>query len=270
MESAKNPAQPSSPDPGPPKAVPPGAGQREAPWVPGHLVPSRPVGPSRSTAAMPARPVQWRGAPAANIDARPAASSAKNAPPGDDTQQDLPLPVLLIGLGLLMLLALEFWEFMPLPRFFVREGEDRSLVVPGDPRVYDIYVKAKAGDADAMTTLGTLYMQGQIVLRDDASAVKWFKEAAKQDHTGALYNLGLLYMAGHGVKCDESYAFELFERSASHGFGPSMIQLGLCYANGRGVMTDRSKAADWLRRAATSSDDSIRDMAMDLLRRMSS
>ncbi len=275
MESAKNPAQPSVPGearPKPPSPATPAltpAGTPASPHGPGHAPSNRAQDLASWRVPVPARPADWPGAAVASRPDLPRGTAVTPiAARGDDVQQDLPISALWIGLGVVVFLALVFGSFVPLPKLFVRSGEDRSLLEPADPRVYAIFLKAKGGDADAMITLASLYLQGQGVFRDDVMAVKWLKAAAKLDNIGALYNMGILYMNGRGVPRDETHGFQLFESTANRGYAPSMIQLGYCYAMGRGVASDRTQAATWLRRAATSSDNSIRLTALELLRQL--
>ena len=39
-------------------------------------------------------------------------------------------------------------------------------------------------------------------MKDDEEAVKWFREAVKQDNEYGQYNLGLMYYNGYGVQKD--------------------------------------------------------------------
>lgn len=48
---------------------------------------------------------------------------------------------------------------------------------------------AEKGNAEAQYNLGLCYARGDGVPRDFAEAVKWYRKAAEQNHTGAQYNL---------------------------------------------------------------------------------
>ena len=183
----------------------------------------------------------------------------------DDTQEDLPMRAIWIGLGVIVCVGLLFWAAVPIPKLFARSGEDRSKIEPADPRVHAYYVKAQNGDADAMNALASWYLQSQ---GDGASAVKWFTESAKLHNVLAMHNLGMMYMYGQGVGCNEGLGCQFFQVAAQAGYAASMIQLATCYANGRGVGANRSQAVFWLRQAATVNDNSIRMTAMDLLRQL--
>ena len=49
--------------------------------------------------------------------------------------------------------------------------------------------KAEAGDAEAQSNLGTMYILGEVVPRDTAEAVKWLRKAADQGNARAQYRL---------------------------------------------------------------------------------
>jgi TPR repeat protein len=52
---------------------------------------------------------------------------------------------------------------------------------------------AEQGNADAQTGLGSLYLGGYGVARDEAAAMAWFRKAAEQGHAGGQFSLGSLY-----------------------------------------------------------------------------
>jgi len=65
---------------------------------------------------------------------------------------------------------------------------------------------AEQGDADAQTSLGIVYNNGQGLHHDYAEAVKWFRKAAEQGHVGAQVNLSFMYEKGNGVPQDDAEA----------------------------------------------------------------
>ena len=58
---------------------------------------------------------------------------------------------------------------------------------------------ADQGNAAAQYQLGTLFQKGLGVLKDEATAAKWFQMAAEQGHSMAQLRLGVLYANGNGV-----------------------------------------------------------------------
>jgi hypothetical protein len=63
-------------------------------------------------------------------------------------------------------------------------------------------VAAEQGFDLAQHGLGFMYMQGECVKQDDASAAHWFRLAAEQGLAGAQVILGDLYKEGRGVEKD--------------------------------------------------------------------
>ncbi|KPJ92877.1 MAG: hypothetical protein AMJ55_09085, partial [Gammaproteobacteria bacterium SG8_15] len=59
---------------------------------------------------------------------------------------------------------------------------------------------AKSGDADAQYNLGSVYETGFGVKADSDEAVRWYKEAADQDHQLAQLKLGIMYILGDGAR----------------------------------------------------------------------
>lgn len=81
-------------------------------------------------------------------------------------------------------------------------AEDQSTV-----ETAKLIKKAEGGDAEAQATLGSMYDNGQGVVKDDAEAVRWYRQAAEQAHAGAQNNLGLMYLSGRGLTKDEGEAY---------------------------------------------------------------
>ena len=65
---------------------------------------------------------------------------------------------------------------------------------------------AEKGDPAAQYLLGTLYVEGKGVERDDTTAFTWFQRAANQGDARAQYNLGASYVEGAGVQKSETDA----------------------------------------------------------------
>ena len=51
--------------------------------------------------------------------------------------------------------------------------------------------EAQQGDAQSQYFLGQMYANGDLVPKNDAEAVKWFRLAAEQGHDGAQNGLGV-------------------------------------------------------------------------------
>jgi hypothetical protein len=76
---------------------------------------------------------------------------------------------------------------------------------------------AKQGDARAQNNLGLMYANGQGVPRNYKTAVKWYTLAAEQGHSFAQSILGQMYRKGQGVPQDYVYAHMWGHIAASNG-----------------------------------------------------
>lgn len=111
---------------------------------------------------------------------------------------------------------------------------------------------ADKGLPEAMTQLAGMYANGQGVGKDETEAVAWFRKAADKNDADALFNLGLMYESGRGVGKDAAEAARLYRKAADQGQSAAMFQFGTLYANGNGVPKDDAEAVIWYRKAAES------------------
>ena len=109
---------------------------------------------------------------------------------------------------------------------------------------------AEQGDANAQTTLGTSYANGQGVQQDYTEALKWYRKAADHGDAAAQNNLGVMYFRGHGVTQDYVEALKWFRKAAEQGLADAQTVLGASYAEGQGVSQDYTEAVKWYRKAA--------------------
>ena len=101
---------------------------------------------------------------------------------------------------------------------------------------------------------GNCYYYGRGVQRDYAEAVKWYRMAAEQGHSGAQNNLGVCYRSGIGVQQDYEQAVIWYRKAAEQGRASAQLNLGNCYHNGYGVQQDYAEAVKWIRKAAEQGD----------------
>ena len=88
-------------------------------------------------------------------------------------------------------------------------GEGKGETLP--------YAKdAEAGDADAQLGLGGVYFRGYYVPKDYAEAMKWYRKAAEQGHSGAQDKLGMMY-TGQGLPQDYVAAYAWYSVAAANG-----------------------------------------------------
>lgn len=105
---------------------------------------------------------------------------------------------------------------------------------------------AETGNAAAQYRLGSLYMEGNGVEHDDATAFMWFQRAANQGDAAAQYNVGASYAEGTGVQKSDVDAAKWFRRAADQGVVFAQLNLGLLYAAGNGVPQDSVEALKWM------------------------
>jgi TPR repeat protein len=105
-----------------------------------------------------------------------------------------------------------------------------------------------------MTFLGVLYQRGELIPKDDAQAVTWFRKAAAAGSVVAMFNLGLCYERGFGVPKDGQEAVRWYRRAADLGDAPAMGNLGFLYHRGELIPKDDAQAVTWFRKAADLGD----------------
>lgn len=163
----------------------------------------------------------------------------------------------------------------------------KGYLKPYNPaKALDLYLEcAKAGNADAMNIVATIYGTGKGVNIDMNKAREWYEKSALGGNSKAWFNLGMIYKYAQGVDQDYTKAFDCFRHAADNnllsgiyacgymlykGFGCKqnyieainyftrgaysnelgcMFMLGLCNRNGYGVVRDTLKAKYWLEKA---------------------
>lgn len=98
---------------------------------------------------------------------------------------------------------------------------------------------AKQGYADAQNSLGSMYLKGEGVSRDDGLALHWFRLAAEQGHAVGQYNLGGMYDEGYGVATDDTEAVRWYLLAGEQGQDMAQNNLGSMYQKGRGRSAGR-------------------------------
>jgi TPR repeat protein len=113
----------------------------------------------------------------------------------------------------------------------------------------DLRAKAEAGNAQAQNDLGeALYAGKRGVAKDAVAAVKWFRQAAEQNHPAAQSNLGVCYERGDGVaKYEvEAYKWDLLAAAQGDGKGKrnaTMLELLMLPEQ---IAEGKRRAKDWL------------------------
>ena len=105
---------------------------------------------------------------------------------------------------------------------------------------------AGRGHAESQYNLGLIYSG----MHNYNEAIKFFSQAASQDHLRALVKLGNIYYKGEGVSQDYSKAAEYYSRAALKGDSDSQYYLGFLYYSGEGVNQDKRRAVELWSKAA--------------------
>ena len=124
---------------------------------------------------------------------------------------------------------------------------------------------AERGDTEAQITLGSLYMEGEGVPKDEAEAVRWYRMAAEQGNATAQFFLGVMYVNGDGVPQDATEAVRWYPMAAEQGNANAQFNLGSMYEHGSGVGRDFIRAHKWYNLAASrfqASEQDNRDQAL--------
>lgn len=108
---------------------------------------------------------------------------------------------------------------------------------------------AGAGDASAMSALGTLYDTGHGVEQDFAVALRWYRRAAEAGSVRGMFNVGAMYDNGRGTAEDRAEAIRWYKMAAARGHGRAAFALGLIFRDGDGVPRDRTAAIKYFRAA---------------------
>jgi uncharacterized protein len=112
--------------------------------------------------------------------------------------------------------------------------------------------KAEAGDPSAMTELGTLYVLGQGIPKNETKGIELISAAAQTGYVPAQINLACRYLDGIGVQKNYKEAVGLLKSAAAKDDPLAQCILGDCYKEGQGVPRDYEIAASWFRKAAAS------------------
>jgi len=111
------------------------------------------------------------------------------------------------------------------------------------------------GDACGEFFLGAMYDNGHGVTQDHGEAVAWYTKAAQRGHAEAQNSLGVMCYNGHGVTKDDAQAVVWFTKSAQQGHAVGQYNLGLIYEKGRGVRQDLTQAVAWYSKSAAQGDE---------------
>jgi TPR repeat protein len=115
-------------------------------------------------------------------------------------------------------------------------------------------IAADAGNANAQTSLGFLYVSGLGAIKNHQKAFDLFNKAAMSGDAVGIGNLGAMYASGFAVKQDYARALDLYEKSIEAGNEFALAQAGVLYFTGRGTPQDYNAAAQYFQQAADLGD----------------
>jgi len=128
-----------------------------------------------------------------------------------------------------------------------RYAGDETLLALGLER---LRAATKAGDADAMFSLGTAYESGRGVIVDYPTARHWYEQAGELGHPTAMCYLANMYAQGTGVARDDVTAFRWYFRAASEKDAQGQFNVGNFIEAGRAGRPDPANAQIYFRQAA--------------------
>ena len=79
-----------------------------------------------------------------------------------------------------------------------------------EPYSPELVKKAEAGDAKAQYNLGQCYENGQVGIKDNKEAVKWYTKSAEQGYAKTAFALSRCYEDGKGIPRDKNEARKWF------------------------------------------------------------
>lgn len=109
---------------------------------------------------------------------------------------------------------------------------------------------AGTGDPAAKAYLGFMFQHGYGVPQDNKTALRYYREAARDGNGYALAMLGRMYLHGWSVQQSSREAYKYFTKSAETQNPDGLLQLGLLYLHGDGAKRDFAKAQLYFSRAA--------------------
>ncbi|MGG4603834.1 tetratricopeptide repeat protein [Paenalcaligenes sp. Me131] len=92
----------------------------------------------------------------------------------------------------------------------------------------------------AQVALGTKYMYGEELPRDEEQAFSWYLKAAEQGV--APGSVAYMYATGTGVAQNDQEAAVWYAKGAEQGDAVSQVNLGRYYEHGTGVEENMDKA----------------------------
>lgn len=147
---------------------------------------------------------------------------------------------------------------------YMPEGKNISLAIDHFRRAAD------AGDRNAGTALGMLYLKGVNVSQNIKFAMRWFEQAASLGETRAMSVLCFLHYKGHVDQTQDFLAaVKWCRKAADEGDAHAQFNLGVMVAHGQGEEQDYKEAYKWVSLAIPEMGEKAIDARNALVVRMS-
>ncbi len=107
------------------------------------------------------------------------------------------------------------------------------------------------GRCDALYQIGSIYMDGIVVARNEVVGTQWLKASSEAGKPWAMQMLARQYQRGVGVPYDMEQAAAWWRKAAGFGVEEAMYELGINHALGTGLKQDIDLGLKWLEKAAS-------------------
>lgn len=102
---------------------------------------------------------------------------------------------------------------------------------------------------EALYALGTWYLHGIHVPKNESLAVEYFAKSIVGNDKNAFYDLAICYEKGTGTKMNKRKAFECYLNAALLGEKQSLYEVGRCYYHGIGISKNKNIGLIWINQA---------------------
>ena len=124
---------------------------------------------------------------------------------------------------------------------------------------------AKAGYADAMSTLAELYLQGYGTKKDKELSLRYYRRAAKYGSVIGTAKTGLLYLSDQAL-FNKEQGIKYLKKAARNKHGDSAYVLGVIYSSADYGVFDLQQADKWLAVAYHTNNQMVRKYINQLTR----
>lgn len=122
-----------------------------------------------------------------------------------------------------------------------------SQVLENNKKLFPLWIKAEAGDAQAFKKLGEYYWEK----KEYKQSLQWYEQCVN-DYTYCSFYMGLAFAKGYGVSQDYKKAIDWYTKSAKDGNKDSARNLAWLYEDGKGTHINKESAFYWMSKAASS------------------